>query len=261
MHNALARRASRVRLSTLVLAAALASPAAVHAQQIATGPRLAPVGSFVLQPAGGPERDEPVVDEPSKPTPPSAFRIGPLVGVGVPSLVSLGLTAKVTRYVGLGVNIGLIPTVQVPLYGEATLSYREYDVYARIHPFGGGFFLGSGIGYERVTGSFSRTMNVPAISGYSSAQQFNLESNATVTSLVLTPKLGYLHTTDAGFMIGIDAGAQVPIAASETSLSTNIPAAVPATYTDAATAEVESTLRRVGQQVIPTLNITMGWLF
>ena len=50
------------------------------------------------------------------------FRIGGLVGVGLPSVVSFGGAIKLTRYFGACLNIGLIPTIRISLYGEADLS-------------------------------------------------------------------------------------------------------------------------------------------
>jgi hypothetical protein len=187
------------------------------------------------------------------------FRIGFLVGVGVPNLVSLGGQMKLTRFLGLGVNVGLIPTVKISFYGQAKLSYQEYDAYARIYPFGGGFFLGTGVGYETMKGSISQTVDVPAMQGFP-AQQVSLSSAASVRSLILTPQIGYFYTTGPGFSIGLDVGAQVPIAPSDTTFSTTIPANVPQELADPTINEVKGTLKKVGQQVVPTFNFRIGWL-
>ncbi len=87
------------------------------------------------------------------------IRLGPMVGVGLPNLLSFGGLLKLTRYLGGGINIGLIPTVRVKYYGQATLLYQEYDIYGRLFPFGGGFFLGAGVGYEVVKGTMSDSMD------------------------------------------------------------------------------------------------------
>jgi hypothetical protein len=188
------------------------------------------------------------------------FRVGVLAGVGAPSLMNFGITTKITPYLGLGVTLGLIPTVKVPLYGEATIAYQEYDAYLRVYPFGGGFFLGSGVGYAKATGSWTQSVNTPAAYGVA-AQQLSLSSEASVKAMVITPKIGYLYTSDAGFLVGIDLGAQIPVSPTQTSLSTNLPASLPSSYTLEATSQVNSTLARIGQQVIPTLSLNVGWMF
>ncbi|HEX3850361.1 MAG TPA: hypothetical protein VHW01_05305, partial [Polyangiaceae bacterium] len=83
------------------------------------------------------------------------FRIGFLVGGGLPDLLSLGGMIKLTRYFGAGINVGLIPTVKLSLYGDATVAFQEYDVYGHIFPFGGAFFLGAGVGYANVHGTIA----------------------------------------------------------------------------------------------------------
>src|SRR5581483_5277603 len=75
------------------------------------------------------------------------FRIGLLVGTGLPSLLSFGGLIKVTRYFGAGLNVGLIPAVKLSFYGDADLSYQHYEIYGRVFPFGGSFLLGAGVGY------------------------------------------------------------------------------------------------------------------
>ena len=261
MHSSHLRCARRASVAAFVLVSGWMLPSVAGAQEAPTLPSLPPLGSFVLQPPDGPQSPDTAEPEPAaRAREPRAVRVGLLAGVGVPGLMNFGLTAKVTPYVGLGVTVGLIPTVKIPMYGEATLAYQEYDAYLRVYPFGGGFFLGSGLGYAKVTGSMTQSVTTPAAYGIAS-QQLTLSSDASVRSLVLTPKIGYLYASEAGFLVGVDLGAQVPIAPSETTLSTNLPSSVPATYTAEATSQVNSTLARIGQQVIPTLSVNLGWLF
>lgn len=130
----------------------------------------------------------------------------------------------------------------------------------RLYPFGGGFFLGSGIGYETVRGSFVDKVDIPEVPGVIAAQTAEIRSEATVRSLILTPQLGYFATWGSGFSLGIDVGAQVPIAPSQISFTTKLPDGVPPEYSARGTVEVKNTLEKIGQQVIPTLNLRMGWL-
>lgn len=194
------------------------------------------------------------------------FRLGPVVGVGLPNLLSFGGQLKITRFFAAGVNVGLIPTVHLALYGEATLEYQEYDAYGRLHPFGGALFLGAGVGYERVTGTLAKDLDVSAYQALAPGlpPQLALRSEGSVQTLVVTPQLGIFHTFKPGFSIGLDVGAQIPIAPSDVKFATEVPPSVPQELVDALVTpndeKVRSTLDRVGQSPLPTFNVRIGWL-
>lgn len=207
-----------------------------------------------------PIREKPRREE----TPGGALRLGVLAGVGAPGLLSVAVTGRISRYLGVGAQFGWIPEVKLAMYGEATLSYQQYDVFGRIYPAGGGFFLGTGVGYASIRASFRQSYDVPAISNVVAAQQVEMAQEGTVRSMVLTPQLGYMAELGAGFVLELALGAQIPIRASEVSLSTSVPSAV-TTYAgqsvQQAETKVRDTLRRVGQQPLPTLGVRLGWLF
>ena len=202
------------------------------------------------------------------------FKIGPVVGVGVPSIISFGGTLKLTRFLGAGVNIGLIPKVKLSYYGDATLSYQHYDIYGRIYPFGGGLFLSGGAGYATVDGTLTSRQTVAA-SGFSGTVDYN--SKGSVRTLMLTALIGYFYTTKIGFSIGVDAGAQIPIAPSQVSYASeyHVTTTAPAPVAAAAQAEfdrqalpikqradksVQDTLEKIGRTTLPTLNLRIGWI-
>jgi hypothetical protein len=193
------------------------------------------------------------------------FRIGGLLGVGLPSVVSFGGAIKLTRYFGAGLNIGLIPTIKISLYGEAELSYQEYDIYGRIFPFGGMFFVGAGVGYATIAGSLRSSydlsgQNLPP--GF--PEELFVESKASVRTLVLTPQIGVQHTFGSGFTVGVDVGAQIPLAPSEIEFETELPPEVPKTvidqYVEPNNQKVRETLDTIGRAIVPTLNLRIGWL-
>jgi hypothetical protein len=200
------------------------------------------------------------------------FRIGVLVGGGLPDLVSLGGTIKVTRYFGAGINVGLIPTVKISFYGDATLSFQEYDAYGHIFPFGGAFFLGAGVGYATVKGTLATNFDLSSYQkkypGSGIPPSVDVTSQASVRTLVLTPQLGLLHTFGSGFTLGADVGAQVPIAPSQVDFSTQIPSTIPeqfrsqieTQYVAPNDAKVRSSLDKIGRTPIPTFGIKIGWL-
>lgn len=200
---------------------------------------------------GGRERERP-------------FRAGMIFGVGAPNLMSIALTAKVTRYLGIGASFGIIPEMDVPFYGEATLSYQSYTAFARLHPFGGGFFLGSGLGYVTMHGTYQDSVDVAALTGVASLSTQTLKGEGSVRSFVVTPQLGYQAIFASGFLLGFDLGAQIPVSKSQVEFTTNVPGVVqtlvPTQYSNAQT-KVRDTLQRVGQQVLPVVNLQLGWMF
>jgi hypothetical protein len=194
------------------------------------------------------------------------FRIGGLVGVGLPSVLSFGGAIKLTRYFGAGLNIGLIPTIRISLYGEAELSYQEYDIYGRIFPFGGMFFVGAGVGYATIAGSLRSTYDIgPYLPPNSPlSRELSVESEASVRTLVLTPQLGLQHTFGSGLTLGIDVGAQIPLAPSEIEFETRLPSQIPQPvidqFVEPNNQKVRDTLDTIGRAIVPTLNLRVGFL-
>jgi hypothetical protein len=203
------------------------------------------------------------------------FRIGAVVGTGLPNLLSFGGMIRITRYLAGGLNIGLIPTVKIGYYGDATLMYQEYDAYGRIYPFGGAFFLGAGVGYETVKGTLADRFDLAPLQaqypGVPIPASFDLTSRGSVHTMVLTPQIGLFHTFGSGFSLGADIGAQVPIAPSQVNFATEVtfPAGVPQVVQEQIVAQfvtpndrkVRDTLHKIGRTVIPTFNLRIGWLF
>jgi len=195
------------------------------------------------------------------------FRIGPVIGTGLPSILSFGGTIKLTRFLGGGLNVGLIPSIKLQLYGDAVLSYQEYDVYGRIYPFGGGFFLGAGFGYATIKGTIKDSVDSSALATQFPGQGIPLsiqyESRAHVRTPVVIPQLGYFHTFGSGFSLGVFAGAQIPVAPSKVefeSTVSDVPDAVVDRYILPIDQKVRSTLEKVGRSPLPTLGIQLGWL-
>lgn len=204
------------------------------------------------------------------------IRLGPLISVGLPNLLNFGGLIKITPYFGAGLNVGLIPTLRIAFYGEATLAYQEYDVYGRIFPFAGGFFIGTGVGYEQVRGTLRSHLDLSAYTqgqtqippgilppGYTLPSSFDYDSRGSVRTLVLTPQLGYLYTSKAGFTAGLDVGAQIPIAPSQVEFESTVQPAEIRQLQPFRDQEkkVRDTLEAVGRTIIPTVNFRIGWLF
>ena len=200
------------------------------------------------------------------------FRIGPVIGVGLPAFLSFGGAIKLTKYFGAGVTYGIVPEIQFAYYGDATVSYQGANIYGHIHPLGGGFFLGAAIGYAHVRGTYGTELDLGdyrLLLPPGTPTRLPYESDGTVEMLVLTPEFGYFFTFKSGFTMGVEAGIQIPVAPSEIHFDSRIEADLPPevrqavndSFVEPADARVRDTLERVGQTVLPTIGIKMGWLF
>lgn len=111
------------------------------------------------------------------------LQVGALAGVGFPNLMSLGVTARVLGVVGLGANMGRLPETDVPIYGQATVAYRSWDAYARVYPIAGLFF-GAGLGRHTITGTASRSFDVPYAAELGVPSTLGVSTRAEVSVLV-----------------------------------------------------------------------------
>ena len=237
-----------------------ATPPAESAPPLADTPTEAPAAAYhrgaPSSPQAAPEPEKTNDDEGLF----GPFRIGFLIGTGLPDLLNLGGQIKLTRYFGTGVNVGIIPTVKLSFYGEAKLAYQEYDLYGHIYPFGGAFFLGAGVGYATMKGSLANSYPVPVPFNVAYGNSVAVDSQGSVRTLVLTPQIGLLKTFGPGFSIGLDVGAQVPIAPSKIDSTTHAPSFIPQDQIKPYDDKVRSTLTTIGRQVLPTFNFKIGWL-
>lgn len=203
------------------------------------------------------------------------LRLGPMIGTGLPAILNFGALLKITPYFGAGINVGMIPEIRLSYYGEATLAYREYDIFGRVFPFGGGLFVGVGVGYATAKGSFmDRFDTTPYASqvppGISVPATLTYSSHGSVRTMVLTPQIGYFYTTQIGFSIGVDLGAQIPIAPSRIRYDSQLPLPanmplplvqeVDARLLKPSDEQVRTTLEAIGRTPIPTVNLRIGWL-
>lgn len=186
-----------------------------------------------------------------------SVRLGGYIGSGLPSIVSFGGILKPIPYVGLGVNFGMIPGLTLPLYGEAKLSYREYDGFGHIYPFKDGFFLGAGLGYHQAEGRFKKQFSGSAPQG----TIYTCETSGSVRSMIITPRVGWHSHLDWGLLIGFDVGLRIPIKPSEVQFDTNLPDSLPKEVMDEAYRVVIETLDKIGRTVVPAFNIRLGFMF
>jgi hypothetical protein len=132
------------------------------------------------------------------------FRIGAFTGVGFPRPVSVEAFIKVEKVIGLGVEYSLMPSLTV---SGIDTQYSAIMGDLRIFPFEDGFFIGVGVGHQHL--SAVSTTALPAQLGGGTP-------GITVDSYIVNPRIGYLATWGWGLTIGIDAGLQIPLAATTT---------------------------------------------
>jgi len=185
-------------------------------------------------------------------------RFGPVIGTGLPNILNYGVTAKLWGYLGLGLNWGQTPDMQLSFYGQATVRYREFDGYARVYPFRGGFFLGVGAGHHSVQGSLANNFQVPVPGG---PQAFGYTGTGSVRSTILTPQIGYFRNFAFGLALGVDIGAQIPIKSSEITFDTTLSGQVPPAVVAQAEKPIRDTLDTIGKTPVPAINLRAGWLF
>jgi hypothetical protein len=196
----------------------------------------------------------------------SEFGIGPIIGIGLPSLLNFGLTAKLGHYFGVGINVGLIPETTLSLYGEATIEYREYDAYARVYPFAGAFFVGVAAGYAKANGSFFSTYDLTPFQIPGAPDEFSVTSVANASAVFVTPQLGFFQVLGPGFSLGLDTGIQIPVATSNIEFTTRVPENLPMevvidTFVSSTDEQVRQTLEALARTPIPVVNLRIGWLF
>jgi hypothetical protein len=228
-------------------------------------PRAAPAAALAKPSNPSQKKPEDAPAEPSHDGLFGPFRIGVLVGVGIPSSFAFAGELRLTRYFGAGVRFGFIPNVQFSYYGEAKVSYQDYGAYAHVHPFGGGFLFGAEIGYAHANGSYTSSIDTSKYVALGAPPSIDVTTNGSVEMLVLTPEVGYVFTWRAGFTFGFDVGAQIPIASSNVTLADHVVApGLPQSVVDGFFApdeeKVRSTLEKVGQTVLPAAHIRIGWL-
>lgn len=143
-----------------------------------------------------------------------------------------GLAATI-GFGGLPASLGQALLSAASVQGGSLSSWAA-EVGLMVFPFGGSFFLGAAGGH------LSLAASAPTKAG---------QVSFDISSLYLTPHLGWLSTWDSGFSIGFDVGAQLPISASVTT-----------TGPDKAAANADSLVRALATLPLPTVSLKLGWM-
>jgi hypothetical protein len=136
------------------------------------------------------------------PREPDGVRVGVLLGLlSLPRPVEAELSIKVGRYLAFGAQYSLLPDLTPPGF-DADLKLNAAQGIVRFFPFGGGFYLGGGFGYQQFRASLGST---------NPSSGDRLEVSCDMSGPFVTPQLGWLWVWKSGFAFGINLGAQIPL--------------------------------------------------
>ncbi len=168
------------------------------------------------------------------------MRFGPMLGAGFPGFMTVGANARIAKLIGVGVNYGYSPEVTV---SSIAIQGWNLEGYARVYPFKSPFFIGAGVGTQKLSGKSSQ-------SGATAA--------GTVATTYVAPTVGFMWTWDFGLAIGFDVGVQIPVTNTRQYDATFAGIAVP----DSQLKELDDALKKIGTTPIPVLNaLRVGFLF
>lgn len=122
----------------------------------------------------------------------SSVCMGPVVSLlGPPNLIGGGVHARITSYLGIGVDYQVMPTLN---FRPVAIGSSLFSATARVYPFGGAFFLGGGFGYQVYRGQIREgDISVSARTGFPAAMA----------------SIGFMGKS--GFVLGMDLGLLFPL--------------------------------------------------
>ena len=188
---------------------------------------------------------------------PGGVRIGLLLGlITIPRPVQAELTAKIGRYLSLGGQYSTLPDITPPGF-DAGLKLNAYQGVARIFPFGGTFYIGSGFGYQQFRASMGAT---------DTSTGYRTEVSCDMSGMIVSPQLGWLVVWKSGFALGLNIGVQIPIPKDPIVKATVNGVEIPESASDADTNDMRNSVRSIAKLVskypIPNIDLLkIGFFF
>jgi len=159
------------------------------------------------------------------------LRLGAIAGVGFPRPLAIEAMAVIERYVAIGAEYAVLPSMSV---SGATVSLWSLAGDLRVFPFRGAFFVGLRAGRQHIDDQTTLTM--PGVG--------SLTENLALDGWFVNPRLGFLFTARNGLTLGIEAGLQVPIGAQ---VSSSLPLSLDPS--------AERTVNTIGNSLLPTVDL------
>lgn len=135
-----------------------------------------------------------------------SVRVGPTIGIGAPDGVRFGVLAKWRGLLAAGGAFSVLPETTVPGL-DATMVRASGEIFARVHPFRGAFFLG-------LSGGYAQTKGTMAEDRLAFRQVQRVETHAYASAFFIAPHAGFQWMIRPGMTIGCDAGLAIPLGAS-----------------------------------------------
>lgn len=172
------------------------------------------LGVFVASPAAAeqPPADAPVAPDRSVYAEDGllgSVRLGPTIGFGAPDGVRFGVLAKWQGLLAAGGAFSVLPEMTVP-GSDAKVVRASGEIFARVHPFHGAFFVG-------LAGGYAQTKGTMAEERMAFRQVQNVETHAYASAFFIAPHAGFQWMIRPGVTVGCDAGLEIPISASRPS--------------------------------------------
>jgi hypothetical protein len=135
--------------------------------------------------------------------------LGPVLTLGVPNLIGIGAHARITKFVGVGVDYQFLPTFGIE---GVPVDASSFTIEGRLYPTGDSFFVGAGFAYQSVTAEGRRLVDHP------DGGQVTLAGEGELGLPLLKLGIGWLGYD--GFVIGIDLAIEIPLGTRKLEITT-----------------------------------------
>ena len=180
-------------------------------------------------------------------------KVGVYGGVGIPhGFVIGGEFIHNSRTWALGGNVGSFNSkLKDEVNDKEEVNSNSFEIAGRYHLTQGSFFLGAGVGAQKVSAKKTTTY-----SGIAAAPEVKVNNTFVI------PKLGWLWQYSFGMNFGVELGAQVPLTTSvEINDGTTNPVVLNNPEYVQNRKDVQDKAETLGKQVFPYVMLRLGYAF
>jgi hypothetical protein len=127
--------------------------------------------------------------------------LGPVLTLGLPNLVGIGVHARISPYVGAGFDYQYLPTFGIE---SVPVNASAITLEGRVYPLGDAFFIAGGFAYQSVTAEGRRAAVSPE-----DGREVILSGSGELGLPLLKLGVGWLG--DRGPVLGIDLAIEIPL--------------------------------------------------
>lgn len=136
--------------------------------------------------------------------------LGPVITLGLPNLIGIGVHARISPYVGAGFDYQYLPTFGIE---GVPVDASAITLEGRLYPLGDAFFIAGGFAYQSVTAEGRRAAVSP-----DDGREVILSGRGELGLPLL--KLGVGWFGDRGAVLGIDLAIEIPLGTRELTIRT-----------------------------------------